>query len=293
MYSYNRATIIGYQTQPVEVRQTPNGTSVTDLNIVVPYQFESKEGQQLSGKSFFTVTLWGGMADTAGQFLKPGAQVFLAGRLQTDTWDDQSTGEKRRKTKIVGMDMTLLDPRDGQLPAPDGADKIAQCLNRADVLGNVTRDPELRTTPNGTHVLTLGVATNDRWRDKSTGEDKERAEYHDIVIWGDEAEQVHRSIRKGSRVFATGRIQNRTWETQDGQKRVSTEIVADSVMLLGIENAAAKENVSTEGYVERMAHSDANSNSNSSDGNTSPDAENVSVPEVEYASEVKVEDLPF
>ena len=175
MRTFNRVHLIGYQTQPVAVRQTPGGISVTDLNLVVPFSFRTEQGSSLDGKGFHTVTLWGPMADIAGQYMREGSQVFISGRLQTDSWEDEQSGEKRSKTKIVGLDMILLDPKDGQLPALKSGSRLGGGLNRADIVGKVTRDPEIRTTTSGQQVLTLGVATNDRWRDKATGEDRERA----------------------------------------------------------------------------------------------------------------------
>src|SRR5438128_1035075 len=121
MFSFNRVHIIGYQTQPVTVRQTPGGASVTDLNLVVPYSFRSEKGELLEGKGFHTVTVWGPMAEVAGRFVRAGSQIFLSGRLQTDTWEDEKTAEKRSKTKIVALDMILLDPKDGPIPHPDKA----------------------------------------------------------------------------------------------------------------------------------------------------------------------------
>ncbi len=286
MYSYNRVHIIGYQTQPVELRQTPGGTSVTDLNLVVPYSFTGDKGEQIQGKGFHTVTLWGPMADIASQFVRAGSQLFLAGRLQTDTWEDQKTSERRSKTKIVALDMILLDPRDGQLPTPEGASSITHCTNRVDIVGNATRDPELRTTGSGQHVLTLGVATNDRWKDKSSGEDRERSEFHNVVIWGDLATEVEKNIKKGNRVYATGRVQTRSWEAKDGSKRYTTEVVADSVLLLGIENKIANDSISTES---RSAPASDSTEAAAKE----PVAAGESVPEVQYSSEVKVEDLPF
>src|SRR3989344_1792950 len=201
MLSFNRVHIIGYQTQPVQVRQTPSGTSVTDLNLVVPYKFKSDSGEMIDGKSFHAVTLWGPMAGIAEKYVRAGSQIFISGRLQTDSWDDEKTGEKRTKTKIVALDLILLDPKEGQLPAPAGAKEITNVLNRADVVGNVTRDPELRTTTSGHQVLTLGVATNDRWKDKGSGEERERAEYHNVVVWGDLAKEVAGAMKKGNRNF--------------------------------------------------------------------------------------------
>jgi len=260
---------------------------VVDLNLVVPYSFPSPQGEALMGKAFHTVTLWGSMAEFAGQYIRPGSQVFIGGRLQTDSWEDQTTKEKRSKTKIVALDMILLDPKDGQLPAPEGAKLSLSAVNRADIVGNVTRDPEIRTTTGGKQVLSLGVATNDRWKERATGELKERSEFHNVVIWGELAEEVGKLVHKGSRVFASGRVQTRAWETQQGQKRTTTEIVADQCALLGVGNPAASEAIQMSAQRARPASRSA---APVASGEPEPSAP---IPEIQYASEIKVEDLPF
>ena len=111
MFSFNRVHIIGYQTQPISVRQTPTGSSVTDLNLVVPYRFRAENGEMLDGKGFHTVTLWGPMADVAGKYARAGSQMFISGRLQTDSWDDEKTGEKRSKTPKKVSRILLQEPR--------------------------------------------------------------------------------------------------------------------------------------------------------------------------------------
>ncbi len=288
MFSLNRIDIIGYQTQPVTVRQTPGGASVTDLNIVVPYSFQSSKGETLSGKSFHTVTVWGAMADVAGQYVKAGSQLFVSGRLQTDSWDDTTSGEKRNKTKIVAMDLILLDPKDGQREAPSGAASLTSCVNRAQVVGNVTREPEMRTTTSGQSVLTLGVATNERWKEKATGELKERSEFHNVVVWGDTAKAVHMNIKKGQRVYVTGRVQTRTWETQEGKKRATTEIISDQVTLLGLKSADAISNVQSDGATEVESAQPSRTSENAT-----PVAAGGAMPDIKYESEIKPEDLPF
>lgn len=299
MFSLNRVNIIGYQTQPVQIRQTPGGTSVTDLNVVVPYSFKTESGEMLDGKAFHTVTLWGPMAEVAGKFVKPGAQLFLSGRLQTDSWQDEKTNEKRSKTKIVALDLILLDSKEGQKPAPEGAAGLIQCVNRADVIGNVTRDPEMRTTTSGQQVLTLGVATNEKWRDKASGTDKERTEFHNVVLWGAQAEQVSKHVRKGNRVYVSGRVQTRSWETKEGSKRYTTEIIADTVTLLGTSHPAAIDAIRNEGRDQGIS-SQASSRSEPmmNQGSVASESYNQDVPQVEtaavaYASEIKPEDLPF
>lgn len=291
MFSLNRVSIIGYQTQPVDVRQTPSGTSVTDLNLVVPYSFTSEKGELLKGKGFHTVTLWGPMADVAGQYVKPGAQLFISGRLQTDTWEDNDSGQKRSKTKIVGMDMILLDPKDGQMPAPEGAPHVTNVVNNAEVIGNVTRDPEMRTTTNGSKVLTIGVASNEKWKDKQSGQMNERTEFHNVVIWGELAEEVERAVKKGNRVYVAGRVQTRSFETKEGGKRTTTEIIADAVHLLGIANTEATDTVNRSA---ESAPAQAEQSAQSQPAEHAKEEQVVAgAPEINYNSDVKAEDLPF
>lgn len=113
-------------------------------------------------------------------------------------------------------------------------------INKAIVVGRLTRDPEVRTTPSGINVTSFGVATNFVWTDP-TGAKKESVEFHNIVAWRKLGEIVAQYLKKGSRVLIEGRIQTRNWEGQDGQKRNRTEIVADNLIMLdskGMQNAA-------------------------------------------------------
>jgi single-strand DNA-binding protein len=104
-------------------------------------------------------------------------------------------------------------------------------FNKAFVLGNVTRDPELRTTPSGQSVASFGIATNRIWKSQS-GERQKSAEFHNVVAWGRLAEICHQYLKKGSLVFVEGRIQTRSWQDQNsGQKRFRTEIVAETMQL--------------------------------------------------------------
>lgn len=288
MYSLNRVTLIGYQTQPVQVRQTPTGTSVTDLNLVVPMSIKTESGETIQSKSFHTITLWGPVAEVAGQFIRPGSQLFIGGRLQTDSWEDEKTGEKRSKTKVVGNEMILLDPKAGQTPAPTN-EVVAGGVNRAEVVGNVTKDPEMRTTTSGQKVLTIGVATNDRWKDKATGEMKEKSEFHNVVVWGALAEAVAMNAKKGARVYASGRVQSRSWETPTGQKRTSTEIVADQVSVLGVKNKVADESQRLDGDASFRQSAPSNDSAFAQD----TAAPLPAIPNIEYKSAVSVEDLPF
>ncbi len=103
-------------------------------------------------------------------------------------------------------------------------------FNKAFVLGNVTRDPEFRTTPTGQNVCSFGIATNRVWKDNA-GQQQRAAEFHSIVAWGRLAEIANQYLKKGSLVFIEGRIQTRSWQDQGGQKRFRTEIVAETMQL--------------------------------------------------------------
>lgn len=108
---------------------------------------------------------------------------------------------------------------------------MANSLNRAMVIGNLTRDPELRQTTGGQQVCSFSVATNRTWKNAS-GEKQEAADYHNIVAWGKLGEICAQYLTKGKKVFVEGRMQTRDWEGQDGQKRSRTEIVAENMVML-------------------------------------------------------------
>jgi len=111
-------------------------------------------------------------------------------------------------------------------------------LNRATVLGNITRDPESRTTSSGQGVVSFSVATSRRWKDQTSGELKEATEFHNIVAWGRLAQTVGSYCHKGSKVYVEGRLQTRSWDNPEGKKQYRTEIVADSVILLDAKSGA-------------------------------------------------------
>ncbi len=103
-------------------------------------------------------------------------------------------------------------------------------LNKVFIIGNLTRDPELRSLPSGAPVTNFGVATNRVFKDKS-GQKKEDVQFHNIVAFGKQAEIAKQYLSKGSSVFIEGRIQSRTWEAQDGTKRNKTEIICERLQL--------------------------------------------------------------
>jgi single-strand DNA-binding protein len=99
------------------------------------------------------------------------------------------------------------------------------------ILGNATRDAELRSTPNGRSVAGFAVATNRRWTD-AEGEKKEEVQYHEVVAWGKLGEIAGQIVKRGTKVYVEGRLQTRSWEGQDGAKREKTEIIAENIIAL-------------------------------------------------------------
>jgi len=108
----------------------------------------------------------------------------------------------------------------------------SRSLNRVMLIGNLTRDPELRYTPQGTPVCTFGLATNRSWQPSSGGERQEETEFHRIVSWNKLAELCAELLFKGRKVFTEGRLQTRNWTDAQGQERTTVEIVIDNMIVL-------------------------------------------------------------
>jgi single-strand DNA-binding protein len=105
-------------------------------------------------------------------------------------------------------------------------------LNQAEIIGNITNDINVRYTPNGKAVCSFGLATNRRYRNGPGEEWKEEVTFHNIVVWGSEAEGLAQRAKKGTRVYIQGRLQTRTWDDKDGKKNYKTEIVSEKMILL-------------------------------------------------------------
>lgn len=125
-------------------------------------------------------------------------------------------------------------------------------LNRVTLIGNLTRDPELKYTPQGSAVCTFGMATNREWTD-SSGQKQEGAEFHRIVAWGKLGEICSQLLQKGRKVFVEGRLQTRQWKTQDGSDKQVTEIVIEEMMAL---DAPKNSNYSSGGSYDYNASSE-------------------------------------
>lgn len=144
-------------------------------------------------------------------------------------------------------------------------------LNRVTLIGRLTRDPEVRSTPAGRSVASVTVATGRAWTDQA-GQKQKESEFHNIVMWSKLADIAGQYLRKGARLYVEGRLKTRDWTGQDGVKRYRTEIVADNMIML-------------DGPSRSGAPTDSISNSQSNDSSEEPQ------PVIE--EEIKVEDIPF
>lgn len=144
-------------------------------------------------------------------------------------------------------------------------------LNKAQVIGRITQDLELKQTPNGQSVMSFSVATNRNWTDASWTK-QEQVEFHNIVFWWKLAEIAWEYLKKGSKLFIEWRLQTRTWEAQDGTKRYKTEIVWENMIMLD-------------------SKSDSNNFGNNNKDTNSTPAVKKSSPKQE--EEISIEDIPF
>lgn len=116
---------------------------------------------------------------------------------------------------------------------------MARGINKVILIGNLGGDPEVRYTPGGSAVTTVSIATSDGWKDKDSGEMKERTEWHRVVFFNRLAEIAGEYLKKGSKVFVEGRLQTRKWQDKDGNDKYTTEIVAGEMQMLDSKGGSA------------------------------------------------------
>lgn len=145
-------------------------------------------------------------------------------------------------------------------------------LNRVTLIGRVTRDPEVRTIPSGQKVATFAIATNRQWKDQS-GQKQEKAEFHNLVVWGKLADIVEQYVKKGMRVYVEGRLETRSWEDQQGVKKYRSEINLSNLIMLDSKSSAG---------------SSPSSGANQNYTDTPPEPA-VANPD----EEISIEDIPF
>ncbi len=167
---------------------------------------------------------------------------------------------------------------------------MARSLNRVQLIGNLTRDPELRYTPTGTAVCSFGLATNRSWT-TDTGEKKDEAEFHRIVAWNKLAELCSQFLTKGKKVYLEGRLSTRSWNAQDGSQKSTTEIIISDMILLDSSGNRAPMGDKEESEVEEKP---ARKQKESKKSETNEKEEEIEDTSPETSSEeVAPDDIPF
>ena len=165
---------------------------------------------------------------------------------------------------------------------------MAKSVNKVILIGNLGKDPEVKFTPSGVPVAKFSLATNENYKDKASGEWKERTEWHNIVAWQRLAEIVGEYVKKGSKLYIEGRIQTSSWEDkQSGEKKYRTEIIANDLVLLSGRGEGAGD---AGGYASRGASANAGFDQRT------PHTDEPSAPQDTHAphpAEITEEDIPF
>ncbi len=152
------------------------------------------------------------------------------------------------------------------------------------IIGRLTRDPELRSTPSGVNVCQIGVATSYVYTNQQTGQKVEQTEFHNVVLWRKLGEIANQYLKKGTQVFIEGRLQTRSWDGKDGAKRYRTEIVADNMIMLGRPTAGSMPTASA------PAPTGSYNSPAAASQNTAPIEE---LPTIVQGEDINVEDIPF
>jgi len=286
MFALNNIQLIGHLTEDPKIRQLPNGTSVLDITLKTKEKIKKSDGSEIVISGYHSITFWRRAAEVVADYCRAGTQLFVMGHIKTDSWEDDK-GTRKYKTKVIADDYLLLDSR-RELPALAETSPVAGGLNQVGIIGNMTKDIEIRQTTSGQSVANFSLATNRRWQNKETGENQEETEFHNMVVWGVLAETAANTIKKGQRVYAQGRLQTRSWETPDGEKRYTTEIVADKVMLLGAKDAEL-----AAGAGSAPANTAAPAAAPAAAPKKEAEGKEPEIPTIQYESDIKPEDLPF
>jgi len=244
----NRVTLVGTLTQDPELRYTPGGLAVMEVNLAGNDIILDEQGQTRELAWYHRVKLLGKSAELWGDTLRAGTALFVDGRLEYRSWEQD--GQKRSSLEIRAdrMEIVSLEGKRGQVTITDarGQVRLKDGLNQVMLIGNLTRDPELRYTPQGTAVTRVSLAVNEKSSTRQGGE-QEKAHFVEAQAWRELAEYAA-ELKKGDGAFLVGRLVNDSWTAQDGTRRFTTR-----VELSRLERLARGTGQSTGGNSSQMA----------------------------------------
>ena len=226
----NTIYLVGTLTQAPELRYTPGGLAILELSLGGNDHVLGDDGQARDLAWYHRVTVFGSAAESLANSLEAGTPVFVDGALDYRSWEAQD-GQRRSALNVKGLRVEVLTfgTRKGETTVVDtrGQHRITDALNEVMLIGNLTRDAELRYTPSGSAVTRFSIAVNERYRDRS-GQDQEKTHYVDVNVWRELAE-ASAELAKGDPVFVIGRLVNDSWTDQEGNKRYTTRVEGSRV----------------------------------------------------------------
>lgn len=244
----NRVTLVGTLTQDPELRYTPGGLAVMELNLAGNDVVTDEQGQTREPAWYHRVKLLGKSAEFWGDTLKAGMALFVDGKLEYRAWEQDGQKKSSLDIRADRMEIVSLEGKRGQVTVTDarGQERLKDGLNQVMLVGNLTRDPELRYTPQGTAVTRLSLAVNEKITTRQGGE-QEKVHYVEAQAWRELAEFAA-ELKKGDGAFLMGRLVNDSWTAQDGTRRYTTR-----VELSRLERLARGTGQSTGGNSSQMA----------------------------------------
>ena len=226
----NHMYLIGVLARDPELRYTPSGVAVYEATIAGEDHLVGVDGKERQLPWYHRISLLGKPAEWQSERnLKAGDAVLVEGSLDYSSWDAPEGG-KRSQVRVKAQRMEQLGYSPETTQDAGGGVRMHGGMNQVLVVGNLTRDPDLRYTPAGDAVLGLSLAVNETWNDRQ-GQKQEKVHWLDATLWRELAESA-KDLRKGDPVLVTGRLTNESWTDKDGNKRNNTKIEATRVEAL-------------------------------------------------------------
>jgi single-strand DNA-binding protein len=215
---------VGTLTQDPELRYTAGGLAVMELNLAGNDVVTDEQGQTREPAWYHRIKLLGKSAEFWGDTLKAGMALFVEGKLEYRSWEQEGQKKSSLEIRADRMEIVSLDGKRGQVTVTDarGQERLKDGLNHVMLVGNLTRDPELRYTPQGTAVTRLSLAVNEKFTTRQGGE-QEKVHYVEAQAWRELAEFAA-ELKKGDGAFLIGRLVNDSWTAQDGTRRYTTRV---------------------------------------------------------------------
>jgi len=230
---FNSVQLVGTMTQAPEMKYTAGGLAILELNLAGSDRVVGNDGQPRDLTWYQRVTVFGKQAEYLSEQLEIGTPVFVDGRLNYRTWDDPN-GQKRSALGVNAVRVEALThgPRKGDATLTDarGQERLVNALNQVTVIGNLTKDAELRYTPSGDAVTRFGLAVNEQYRDRN-GQDQESVHFVEINVWRELAEACA-ELGKGDAVFVVGPPTTDNWTDKEGNRQYKDKLEGSRIEFL-------------------------------------------------------------